>query len=116
MAGEALAAGEVVGDDDAGGAVGVGVGEKFARVDETLVERADGDDALFDDVGGAGECDGEKILLLAIGVVLQLTPDIFGAGDFDMLLDEIDGSAPPRQGSASLWRGRDHERSLTFRG
>ena len=102
MAGEALAAGVVVGDDNAGGAVGDGVGEKFARVDETLVERADGDDALFDDVGGAGECDGEKILLLAVGVVMQLTPDIFGAGDFDMLLNKI--------ATAQLHRGKDLHR------
>jgi len=52
-AGEALAAGVVVGDDDARSPIGDGAGEDFAGVDEGLVQRANGDDAGFDDVPGA---------------------------------------------------------------
>jgi len=59
-----LAAGVVVRDDDARGAVRDGVGEDLPGVDERLVEGTDGDDALFDKVRRPVEGQDEKILLL----------------------------------------------------
>ena len=48
LAGLRVAAGVVVDEDDAGGAVGDHVCENFARMDGAVVEQADGDHALFD--------------------------------------------------------------------
>lgn len=59
-------------DDDAGGAVGDGVGEDFAGMDETAGESANGNDALGDEPICAIEREADEIFLLFVANVGEL--------------------------------------------
>ena len=75
----------IVGDDDAAGAVGHGVGEDFARVHRAFVRQADGDDAYIDNLMRAVERGAEEVFLLAVGVVADERQHVGGHCDFHAL-------------------------------
>ena len=94
--GSTPALGVIVGQDDAGGAVGDGVGKDLARVDGGAVEQADGDDADVHDFVGAVDGDAQEMLLLAVGEVADEGQDIGRGGDlepsgFDAAARKFDG-------------------------
>ena len=67
----------VVGDDDAGGAIGDGVGEDFAWVDQASGERADGDDTLGNQAVSPIERKAYKVFLLFVADVGELRNGLF---------------------------------------
>ena len=77
------ALGVVVGQDEAGGAVGQDFGKHFARVDRGTVQESHGDDADVQDLVGAIDGDGEEMLLLAVGVVADQRKDISRGGNLE---------------------------------
>jgi hypothetical protein len=67
-----ITTGVVVGYDYAGGAVGYGIGEDFAWVDEAAGERTDGYGAFGDEAVCAIQREANKVFLLLISNVGQL--------------------------------------------
>ena len=59
-------------DDDAGGAVGDGVGEDFAGMDEAARERTDGDGTFSDETICTVECEADEVFLLFVADVGEL--------------------------------------------
>ena len=64
--------------DDTCGAVGDGVGEDFAGVDEGAGERANSDDALGDEAIGAVKCQADEVFLLFVADIGKLFDCFFG--------------------------------------
>ena len=67
--------------DDTCGAVGDGVGEDFAGVDEGAGERADGDDALGDEAIGAVKRQADEVFLLFVADIGKLFDCFFWTVD-----------------------------------
>ena len=63
--------------DYRGGPVGYGIGKDFARMNQTSSERADGDNALGNEVISAVEREVQEIFLLLVTNVAQLLDSFF---------------------------------------
>ena len=67
--------------DDASSAVGYGIGEDLARVNQTGGQRADGDDAFGNQSIGAVEREADEVLLPFVTNVALLLDGFFGTVD-----------------------------------
>ncbi len=75
-AGDELAGGMVVGEDDGRGPFDDGIGKDLAGVYVTLIDETDGHHPRAHYLVGAVEGDDDEVLLLAVGVVLNQRQDV----------------------------------------